>query len=162
MYVCSRTLIRYFVAWRSQSVYHTIHLLQRGTEHEKSEDEKCRAATPWQEKESGQSIPQQGTSFQRRHVVGNTLYTSGQEGTDDSDKLVVGGIGPETTAALGNIQKVLKAAGFDLKDVVGVTVYIADIHEFADMNQVYKNVLPRPQAGARNHPGSGPGQQRAS
>jgi hypothetical protein len=43
---------------------------------------------------------------------------AGQEGTDDSNKLAAGGIGPETTAALENIQKVLKAAGFELKDIV--------------------------------------------
>jgi hypothetical protein len=33
-----------------------------------------------------------------------------------------GGIGPETSATLDKIQKVLKAAGFELKDVVCVTV----------------------------------------
>jgi len=77
-------------------------------------------------------------------VAGNTLYVAGTEGTDASDKLVAGGIGPETTAALENIQKVLKAAGFELKDVVSVTVYLADIHEFPDMNKVYKSVMPDP------------------
>ena len=43
-----------------------------------------------------------------------------------------------------NIQRVLKAASFELKDVVSVTVYLADIHEFPDMNKIYKNVLPDP------------------
>jgi len=77
-------------------------------------------------------------------VAGNTLYVAGQEGADDSDKLVAGGIAAETKAALENIQRVIKAAGFDLKDIVSVTVYLADIHEFGDMNQVYKNFLPDP------------------
>ena len=77
-------------------------------------------------------------------VAGNTLYIAGQEGTDDSGKLAAGGIGPETTATLDNIQKVLKVAGFELKDVVSVTVYLADIHEFPDMNKVYKSVMPDP------------------
>ena len=77
-------------------------------------------------------------------VAGNTLYIAGQEGADDSDKLVAGGIAAETKAALENIQRVVKAAGFDLKDIVSVTVYLADIHEFGDMNQVYKNFLPDP------------------
>lgn len=87
---------------------------------------------------------QRGLPFSDGIVVGNTLYIAGQQGTDASDKLVAGGIGPETTATLENIQKVLKAAGFELKDVVSVTVYLADIHEFAEMNQVYKNVMPDP------------------
>ena len=43
----------------------------------------------------------------------------------------------------------LKAAGFELKDVVSITVYLADIHEFPDMNKIYKNVMPDPRpAGA--------------
>jgi reactive intermediate/imine deaminase len=73
-----------------------------------------------------------------------SLYIAGQEGSDDSGKLAAGGIGPETSAALDNVQKVLKAAGFELKDVVSVTVYLADIHEFPDMNKVYKSVMPDP------------------
>lgn len=77
-------------------------------------------------------------------VAGNTLYIAGQEGADDSDKLVAGGIAAETKAALENVQRVVKAAGFDLKDIVSVTVYLADIHEFGDMNQVYKSFLPDP------------------
>lgn len=88
--------------------------------------------------------PARGLPFSDGVVVGNTLYIAGQEGTDDASKLAPGGIGPETKAALDNIAKVLKAAGFELKDVVSVTVYLADIHEFPDMNKVYKEVMPDP------------------
>jgi 2-iminobutanoate/2-iminopropanoate deaminase len=85
-----------------------------------------------------------GLPFSDAIIAGNTLYIAGQEGTDDSGKLAAGGIGPETTAALENIQKVIKAAGFEMKDIVNVTVYLADIHEFPDMNKVYKSVMPDP------------------
>jgi 2-iminobutanoate/2-iminopropanoate deaminase len=88
--------------------------------------------------------PARGLPFNDGIVAGNTLYIAGQEGTDDAGKLAAGGIGPETSATLENIQKVLKAAGFELKDVVSVTVYLADIHEFPDMNKVYKSVMPDP------------------
>ena len=88
--------------------------------------------------------PAGGLPFSDGIVAGNTLYVAGQEGTDDAGKLASGGIGPETTAALENIHKVLKAAGFELKDVVNVTVFLADIHEFGDMNKVYKSVMPDP------------------
>jgi len=97
-----------------------------------------------QERRAVNLSPARGLPFSDGVVAGNTLYIAGQEGTDASDKLVAGGIGPETTAALENIQKVLKAAGFELKDVVSVTVYLADIHEFPDMNKIYKGVLPDP------------------
>jgi len=85
-----------------------------------------------------------GLPFSDGVLAGNTLYIAGQEGSDESGKLVSGGIGPETKAALDNVEKVLKAAGFELKDVVSVTVYLADIHDFAEMNRTYKSMLPDP------------------
>ncbi|HEY7354708.1 MAG TPA: RidA family protein [Terriglobales bacterium] len=77
-------------------------------------------------------------------VAGNTLYIAGQQGLDASGKLVPGGIGPETKATLETIEKVVKKAGFELKDIVSVNVYLADINEFGDMNNVYKAFLPNP------------------
>jgi len=85
-----------------------------------------------------------GLPFSDGMLMGDTLYVAGQEGTDANNKLVVGGIGPETQQALANIQNVVKAAGFELKDVVAVTVYLADIHEFGDMNKVYRGFMPDP------------------
>jgi enamine deaminase RidA (YjgF/YER057c/UK114 family) len=64
-----------------------------------------------------------GLPFSDGIIAGNTLYVAGQEGTDDAGKLAAGGIGAETKAALDNIAKVLKAAGYEMKDVVSVTVY---------------------------------------
>jgi 2-iminobutanoate/2-iminopropanoate deaminase len=97
-----------------------------------------------QERKAINLSPAGGLPFSDGIVAGNTLYIAGQEGSDDFGKLAAGGIGPETTAALDNIKKVLKAAGFELNDVVSVTVYLADIHEFPDMNKVYKTVMPDP------------------
>jgi 2-iminobutanoate/2-iminopropanoate deaminase len=85
-----------------------------------------------------------GLPFSDGVVAGKTLFVAGQEGSDDSGKLVAGGIASETKAALDNIEKVVKAAGFEMSDIVSVTVYLADIHDFADMNKVYKSVLPDP------------------
>jgi 2-iminobutanoate/2-iminopropanoate deaminase len=97
-----------------------------------------------QEKKAVNLSAAKGLPFSDGIVAGNTLYVAGQEGTDDSAKLVSGGIGPETKAALENIEKVIKAAGFELKDIVSVNVYLADIHEFGDMNAVYKSFMPDP------------------
>lgn len=88
--------------------------------------------------------PARGLPFSDAIVAGSTAYVAGQEGTDDAGKLAPGGIAAETKAALENIQKVLKAAGFEMKDVVSVTVYLADIHDFPEMNKVYKTYLPDP------------------
>lgn len=85
-----------------------------------------------------------GLPFSDGIVAGNTLYIAGQEGSDESGKLATGGIAAETKAALDNIEKVVKAAGFEMKDIVSVTVYLADIKEFPEMNKVYKSVMPDP------------------
>ncbi|MGA8440048.1 MAG: RidA family protein [Candidatus Sulfotelmatobacter sp.] len=97
-----------------------------------------------QERKAVNLSPARGLPFSDGIIAGNTLYIAGQEGTDDSGKLAAGGIGAEATAALENIEKILKAAGFQMKDIVNVTVYLADIHEFPEMNKVYKSVMPDP------------------
>src|ERR1700690_513230 len=88
--------------------------------------------------------PTRGLPFSDGVIAGNALYVAGQEGTDESNKLVAGGIAAETKGALDNIEKVVKAAGFEMKDIVSVTVYLADIHDFPEMNKVYKTVIPDP------------------
>ncbi|HLZ41449.1 MAG TPA: RidA family protein [Candidatus Sulfotelmatobacter sp.] len=85
-----------------------------------------------------------GLPFSDGIVAGNTLYIAGQEGSDEGGKLASGGIAAETKAALANIEKVVKAAGFEMKDIVSVTVYLSDIHDFPEMNKVYKGVMPDP------------------
>ena len=97
-----------------------------------------------QEHKAVNLAPARGLPFSDAIVAGNTAYVAGQEGTDEAGKLAPGGIAPETKAALENIQKVLKAAGFEMKDVVSVTVYLADIHDFPEMNKIYKTYLPDP------------------
>jgi 2-iminobutanoate/2-iminopropanoate deaminase len=77
-------------------------------------------------------------------IAGDTLYIAGQEGIGADGKLVPGGIGAESQAALARIQDIVRAAGFDLKDIVSVTVYLADIRDFPEMNQAYKAVMPDP------------------
>jgi 2-iminobutanoate/2-iminopropanoate deaminase len=77
-------------------------------------------------------------------IAGDTLYIAGQEGVDTDGKLASGGIGAESKAALTRIEAILRAAGFDLKDVVSVTVFLADINDFPAMNQAYKAVVPDP------------------
>ena len=85
-----------------------------------------------------------GLPFSDGMLVGNTLYVAGQEGDDASGQLVSGGITAETKVALANVEKVLKAAGFEMKNIVSVTVFLADINDFAAMNKVYRDVMPDP------------------
>ncbi|MFQ5752198.1 MAG: RidA family protein [bacterium] len=70
--------------------------------------------------------------------VGNTLYLAGQIPIDPSTgKLVEGGITEQTQQVLSNIQAVLNAAGFSMKDVVQSQVFLSDLSNYAAMNTVY-------------------------
>ena len=70
--------------------------------------------------------------------VGNTLYLAGQIGLDPATrKLVEGGVQAETRRAIENCRAVLEAAGYSLKDVVQVQVFLADIGDYQAMNEVY-------------------------
>jgi 2-iminobutanoate/2-iminopropanoate deaminase len=51
--------------------------------------------------------------------------------------LVSGGVGPETERAIRNLEAVLSAGNARLSDVVKTTVFLADMADFAAMNEVY-------------------------
>ena len=74
--------------------------------------------------------------------VGRMLYLSGQLGTDESGKLVAGGIKGETRQALENIKRVLEANGSSMDDIVKCTAMLADITDWAAMNEVYVTYFP--------------------
>ncbi len=70
--------------------------------------------------------------------AGDFVYVSGQLGVDPStSKAVEGGVKAQTEQALKNGMAILKEAGYTLNDVVKATVYLDDMNNFADMNEVY-------------------------
>ncbi len=70
--------------------------------------------------------------------VGNTLYLAGQIALDPATgKLVEGDIEAQTHRVLKNLGAVLKAASFNYSDVVQVQAYLADLHDYKAMNDVY-------------------------
>lgn len=75
--------------------------------------------------------------------VDHILYLSGQLGFDRStSKLVEGGIKEETRQTLDNIKATLEKHGSSMAEVVKCTVYLADIQEWAAMNEVYVTYFP--------------------
>lgn len=66
------------------------------------------------------------------------LFLSGQLGLDpESMQLVEGGVSAEAEQALANMKAILIEAGCDFSSVIKATIYLADINDFAVVNQIY-------------------------
>jgi 2-iminobutanoate/2-iminopropanoate deaminase len=71
-------------------------------------------------------------------IANGLVFVSGQIPMDPvSNQLVEGDIGVQTARVLDNISAILAAAGSSLKQVLKVTVYLADMSVFSSMNEVY-------------------------
>lgn len=77
--------------------------------------------------------------------AGEFLFVSGQIPLDPATgTLVGGGIAEQTHRVLQNLGGILKAAGISFNRVVKTTVYLADMGEFAAMNEIYATYFPAP------------------
>ncbi len=75
--------------------------------------------------------------------VGDMVYLSGQLGNDSATGMLVpGGIGPETRQVCENMKAVLEAAGSSLEKAVKVTIFMADLSEMIEMNNVFNEYFP--------------------
>ena len=82
--------------------------------------------------------------------AGNTLYVSGQIALDpDTGELLKGSIEEETELVMKNLQAVLKAAGADVSNVVKSSIFVADMGQFARINEVYGRYFDAETAPAR-------------
>ena len=71
-------------------------------------------------------------------VAGGWVFTAGQIALDpESGELVDGGVEAEADRVLRNLKAVLEAAGAALDTVVKTTVFLADLGDYAAVNEVY-------------------------
>ena len=76
-------------------------------------------------------------------LVGDTLYLSGSTAGDPSTgQLVPGGLEAEMKQIMANLGTVLAAADMTMADVVSVTVYLADMADYARFNELYRGYFP--------------------
>lgn len=77
--------------------------------------------------------------------VGNLLFLSGSIPLDPSTgQLVDGGIVEQTTRVMENIKALLEAAGASFNNVARTTVFMIDLGEFAQMNDIYSKYFAAP------------------
>jgi len=75
--------------------------------------------------------------------AGKMIFTAGQIPLDPATgRLVEGDIAVQTRRVMENVKAILTAAGASLENVVKTTVFMADLSEFAAMNEVYGEYFP--------------------
>ncbi len=75
--------------------------------------------------------------------AGNFLFLSGQIPLDPkTGELVKGDIGQQTRQVLESIKKVLKSQNLGMENVVKVTIFLKDIEDFNQVNEVYRIYFP--------------------
>jgi 2-iminobutanoate/2-iminopropanoate deaminase len=94
--------------------------------------------------------PFQGAPYSQAIRAGDLVFVSGQLSLRPGDKDLTGdGIGEQTEQIFANLRAILEEAGSGLDRLVKTTVYLADLDDFAGMNEVYaRHVGERPPARA--------------
>ena len=69
--------------------------------------------------------------------AGNILFASGQLGINPITGEFAEGVKEQTLQVFKNIKAILAEAGFEIGDVVKTTVFLANMDDFAAMNEVY-------------------------
>jgi len=82
--------------------------------------------------------PKPAGPYSQAIVSGNTIYVAGQGPFDPKTGKMAATFEEQATQVLENIKAIVEASGATLADVTKVNVYLADLSNFAKMNEVYK------------------------
>lgn len=77
-------------------------------------------------------------------AAGETVYVSGQLPLDRETGEIPEGIAAQTEQSLKNLAAILAEQGMTLDNVVKTTVFMADLNDFAEMNEVYGKYFHEP------------------
>lgn len=88
--------------------------------------------------------------YNQATLIKDTLYISGQIPIDPSTgELVEGDINKETKQSMENLKAILEEAGMTFEHVVKSTIFIKDMRQFAQINEVYGTYFDTETAPAR-------------
>ncbi len=89
-------------------------------------------------------------AYNQAVLSGNTLYTSGQIALHpESGELVLDDIKTETKQVMENMKAVLHAADMTFENVIKTSIFISDMHNFSEINEVYSQYFNDDSAPAR-------------
>lgn len=87
---------------------------------------------------STDKAPQAIGPYSQGMDTGQIIYTSGQLGIDPQNgELISTSIEDEARQSLENVKAVLSEAGAELEDVIKTTVFVKDLNQFTNINEVY-------------------------
>jgi len=93
---------------------------------------------------SEKGAPPAGIYSQGIVASGPTVYISGQGPRNPATGLVAPDFHSQAMQVFENLKVLLEAAGTDWAHVTKVGVYLADLKDFAEMNEIYKTFLTKP------------------
>ncbi len=94
---------------------------------------------------STQNAPAAFGPYSQAIEVNGFVYASGQLPIDPATgAFPEGGVKEQTRQSLLNVKAILEEAGLALSNVVKTTVYLADMGDFAAMNEVYSQFFAQP------------------
>jgi 2-iminobutanoate/2-iminopropanoate deaminase len=77
--------------------------------------------------------------------AGPFIYVSGQVPRDPASGQLIGDdVATQTRQTLSNVQRILEHCGASLRDVISVTVYLANVDDWGSMNEVYTEFFSAP------------------
>jgi len=94
---------------------------------------------------SSNSAPKAIGPYSQAVRAGQLLFVSGQVPLDPATgQMVAGGIAEQTRRVLVNLGAVLSAGGRSFADVVRTTIFLADMDDFAAVNEIYGQYFSEP------------------
>lgn len=93
---------------------------------------------------STKNAPQAIGPYSQAILANKTLYTSGQIAIDPTNnQLVIKDIKSETKQVMMNLKAVLKAAEMDFSNVVKCTIFLKNMDQYKEINEVYKTFFKK-------------------
>lgn len=96
------------------------------------------------QKVTADKAPKPAGPYSQAIVAGNTIYVAGQGPFDPRTGKMPEAFEEQAAQTLENIKAIVEAAGATMNDVVKVNVFLADLNNFAKMNEVYKRYFADP------------------
>jgi 2-iminobutanoate/2-iminopropanoate deaminase len=86
---------------------------------------------------STKKAPEAIGPYSQAVIAGNFIFTSGQIALTSEGKFLDEDIKIQTEQVLKNLSEILKEGGSSLEKVLKTTIFLADINDFATVNEIY-------------------------